>query len=93
MIRSWKDRILEEVSEGRTPKGFPADLAASTRRRLKRLEAAETLDELKSPPGHRLHALGGDREGQWSISVNDQFRLCFRWVEGAAEDVEFLDYH
>jgi proteic killer suppression protein len=57
------------------------------------VHAALRLDDLKSPPGNRLHALSGDRKGQHAIRINDQFRLCFRWTEGGAEDVEINDYH
>ena len=93
MIQSWKDRTAEAVFRGRAPKGFPADLLAATRRRLARLDSATTLEDLRSPPGNRLHALTGDRDGQWSISVNDQFRICFVWGANGPEDVEFVDYH
>jgi len=62
-------------------------------RKLRILDAAATLEDLKSPPGNRLEKLRGDRAGQWSIRVNDQWRLCFRWREGDAHDVEMVDYH
>jgi proteic killer suppression protein len=93
VIQSWKSKDARAVFEGRTPKGFPADLAKATRRRLQRLDAATTLDDLRTPPGNRLHPLADDRQGQWSISVNDQFRICFRWGEDGPGDVEFVDYH
>jgi proteic killer suppression protein len=93
VIKSWKDKIAETVFAGTAPKGFPADLAKAARRRLTQLSAATRLDDLRTPPGNRLHRLTGDREGQWSISVNDQFRICFRWTEDGPEDVEFVDYH
>lgn len=93
MIRSWRSPAAREVFEGRTPKGFPADLAKATRRRLGYLHAAARLEDLRSPPGNRLHALAGDREGQYSISVNDQFRICFIWTDEGAAEVEFVDYH
>ena len=93
MIVSWKSPAAREVFEGRVPKGFPADLGKATRRRLGYLHAAARLEDLRSPPGNQLHALPGDREGQHSISVNDEFRICLLWtVEGPAE-VEFVDYH
>ena len=57
------------------------------------LDAAESLDDLRSPPGNRLEALKGDRAGQWSIRINDQWRICFEWVEAAAQEVEIVDYH
>jgi len=62
-------------------------------RKLTQLDAAETLDFLRAPPGNRLEALKGDRSGQFSIRINDQFRLCFRWTASGAEDVEIVDYH
>ncbi len=93
MIRSWKSRDARLVFEGRTPKGFPADLVRVTRRRLERLDAAVTVEDLRVPPGHRLHRLTGDRAGQWSISVNDQFRICFVRGDHGPEQVEFVDYH
>ena len=93
MIRSWKSRDARLVFEGRAPKGFPADLVRATRRRLERLDAAVTVEDLRAPPGHRLHRLGADRAGQWSISVNDQFRICFEWGQSGPKNVEFTDYH
>ncbi|WP_082190076.1 type II toxin-antitoxin system RelE/ParE family toxin [Frateuria defendens] len=63
------------------------------RRKLEYLDAAQTLDDLRSPPGNRLEALKGDRAGQYSIRVNDQFRICFVWKDGAAHAVEIVDYH
>jgi proteic killer suppression protein len=92
MIQSWRSREAKEVFEGRTPKGFPADFAKATRRRLQRLDAALTVEDLREPPGHRLHRLTGDRDGQWSISVDDQFRICFVWGERGPDQVEFVDY-
>lgn len=93
-IRSWKSERAKAVFEGRDPgKGFPADLVSVTRRRLQALDAATSLDDLRAFRGNRLHELVGDRKDQWSISVNDQFRICFRWSEAGADDVEFVDYH
>ena len=93
MIQSWKDKRTREVFEGRSPKGFPADLVRAARRRLFQLDAAHVLEDLKDPPGNRLHALVEDRRGQWSISVNRQFRICFVWGAQGPEDVELVDYH
>lgn len=93
MIRSYRDDRTRQVAEGRSPKGFPADLIKAARRKLTMLENAAVLDDLSAPPGNRLHALKADRAGQHAISVNDQFRLCFRWTEAGPEDVEFVDYH
>lgn len=74
-------------------KGFPSDLLRPAKRKLEMLQAAAVLDDLRIPPGNRLEALSGDRAGQHSIRVNDQFRLVFRWTEAGPADVEFVDYH
>lgn len=93
MIRSFKDKTTEAVFEGKCPKGFPADLFKTARRKLEAVHAAIDLDDLRSPPGNRLEAPSGDRAGQHSIRINDQWRVCFVWSDGAAEDVEIVDYH
>ena len=93
LIRSFKNKTTESVAQGRFPKGFPADLVRGAQRKLFMLDNADELVDLRTPPGNRLEALKGDRAGQHSIRINDQFRICFRWVEGAAEDVEISDYH
>ncbi|MCA6285716.1 type II toxin-antitoxin system RelE/ParE family toxin [Phenylobacterium sp.] len=93
MIQSWKSPEAREVFEGRAPRGFPADLVRATRRRLGYLHAALRLEDLKAPPGNRLHPLTGDRMGQHSISVNDKFRICFIWTPEGPSEVEFVDYH
>jgi proteic killer suppression protein len=78
---------------GKLPKGFPSDVANVARRKLRMLDAAMRLDDLRVPPGNRLEALSGDREGQHSIRVNDQWRVCFVWRDGGAHEVEVADYH
>lgn len=93
MIQTFKDKRTEAVFQGDAPKGFPSDLVKRVRRKLQVLDAATTVLDLKDPPGNRLHELTEDRSGQWSISVNDQFRICFSWGESGPEDVEFTDYH
>jgi proteic killer suppression protein len=93
MIQSWKGKHVEQVFKGENPKGFPADLLAVTRRRLQAIDAAIAVEDLRTPPGNRLHQLSQDRAGQWSISVNDQFRICFEWGPSGPENVEFTDYH
>jgi len=75
------------------PKGFPSDLAKVSRRKLRMLAAATKLEELRQPPANHLEALAGDRAGQHSIRINDQWRLCFTWRDGDACDVEIVDYH
>jgi proteic killer suppression protein len=93
MIVSFIDKRTAAVFEGRSPKGFPSDLLTVARRKLGYLDAAATLDDLRSPPGNRLEALSGDRVGRHSIRVNSQFRVCFLWRDGNAHDVEIVDYH
>lgn len=93
MIRSFKDKRTAGVATGHAGKGFPADLVAAAQRKLFMIEQAKALMDLRAPPGNRLEALKGDRAGQHSLRVNDQFRICFRWVDGQAEDVEITDYH
>jgi proteic killer suppression protein len=77
---------------GRGVKRF-ANIASVARRKLRQLEIAGRLDDLRVPPGNRLEALKGNRSGQYSIRVNGQFRVCFRWTNAGAEDVEIVDYH
>lgn len=93
MIESFRDKRTAAVFAGRMPKGFPSDVAPTARRKLRMLDAAIGLDDLRSPPGNRLEALSGDRVGQHSIRVNDQWRVCFTWREGVAHEVEIVDYH
>ncbi len=93
MIRSFKNAVTETLFDGRVPKGFPADLARVTRRKLEALNAAKTLGDLRSPPGNRLHALDGDRSDQHSIRINDQFRICFVWKDDGPHEAEMVDYH
>jgi len=93
MIRSYRDKRTTAVAAGKSPKGFPADLIKAARRKLVMLDNAAVLDDLKSPPGNKLHSLTKDRAGQHAIWINDQFRLCFRWTDAGPEDVEITDYH
>jgi proteic killer suppression protein len=93
MIRSFKDKKTEAIAAGKAGKGFPSDLVRAAQRKLVMIDSAVELNDLRSPPGNRLEALRGDRKGEHSIRINDQFRVCFRWVEGGADDVEITDYH
>ncbi|WP_279356470.1 type II toxin-antitoxin system RelE/ParE family toxin [Methylobacterium indicum] len=93
MIRSFADERTRHVFEGRHPKGIPADILKTARRKLDYLDAATSLDALKVPPGNKLHPLLRARAGQHAIRINDQFRVCFRWTEIGPEDVEIVDYH
>lgn len=92
-IQTFRDDVTAAVFRGERPKGFPSDLFKVTRRKLEYLNAATVLNDLLAPPGNRLEALKGDRSGQRSIRVNDQYRLCFVWTEAGPADVEFTDYH
>lgn len=93
MIRSFRDRTTALVFDGRCPKGFPAQIFATARRKLEAIAAADRLEDLARPPGNRLENLGRDRAGQHSIRINDQFRICFVWTDAGAEQVEIVDYH
>lgn len=95
MIRSWADKKTKAFFEkGRTPKGAGwSSLERIVARKLLALASADRLEDLRSPPGNRLEALSGDRNGQYSIRVNDQWRVCFTWSDGGADDVEVTDYH
>jgi toxin HigB-1 len=93
VIRSFRDRTTEAVFNGESPKGFPADLVKVGRRKLRYLNAAGELRDLRSPPGNHLEALTGDRKGQHAIRINDQFRVCFVWTGQGPEQVEIVDYH
>ncbi|SEF63233.1 type II toxin-antitoxin system RelE/ParE family toxin [Bosea lathyri] len=93
MIRNFKDKTTELLFDGQQPKRFPADLLVVARRKLRILHRATRLDDLRAPPGNRLHALQRDRAGQHAISINDQFRICFVWRDGDAYEVEITDYH
>jgi proteic killer suppression protein len=93
VIRSFRDKTTEAVFNGENPKGFPADLVKVARRKLRYLNASDDLGDLRSPPGNRLEALTGDRKGQHSIRINDQFRVCFVWTAEGPAEVEIVDYH
>lgn len=93
MIRSFRDVKIDQIAKGKSPKGFPSDLVRATRQKLFMLDAAAELNDLRSPPGNRLEALKGKRKGQHSIRINDQWRICFTWTNGGADNVEIVDYH
>lgn len=92
MIKSFGNRETEALYEGRCPAAFAA-FRKVAERKLQMVEAAVALQDLRSPPGNRLEKLGRDRAGQYSIRVNDQWRVCFRWNAGDAYEVEIVDYH
>ena len=93
MIRSFRDKETERIWRGRESRKFPDDIQDRALRKLRQLDASLTLEDLRNPPGNRLEALRADRAGQWSIRINDQWRVCFRWSESEAHDVEIVDYH
>ncbi len=93
MIRSFRSPEAEKVWQGERSRKLPADIQDVARRKLRMLHNAQNLQDLRVPPNNRLEALRGDRRGQHSIRVNDQWRICFRWRDGDAYDVEILDYH
>jgi proteic killer suppression protein len=92
VIVSFRDTDTESLAGGRRVRRFQA-VETVARRKLRQLEIAGRLDDLKVPPGNRLERLRGDRDGQYSIRVNDQFRVCFRWTEAGPTEVEIVDHH
>ena len=92
MIKSFKCPETQALSKGQPGRRF-SNIEAVARRKLRQLEIAGRLGDLRVPPGNRLELLKGDRIGQYSIRINDQFRLCFRWTDTGSEDVEIVDYH
>ena len=93
MIKSFADKRTAAVFSGQEVRRLAKPLQNAARRKLAMLDAAGGLDTLHATPGNRLEALKGDRKGQYSIRINDQWRLCFRWEAGHAWDVEIADYH
>jgi proteic killer suppression protein len=93
VIRSFGDNLTAAVFAGHRVKAFGPQVQDVARRRLKAIDAAKVIDDLRVPPGNRLERLSGDRKGQWSIRINDQWRAFFRWENGDAHDVEITDYH
>ena len=93
MIRSWADAETEKIFNLQRSRKLPTDIQRVALRKLLMLDAAVTIADLTVPPANRLEKLKGDREGLWSIRINDQWRVCFAWREGNAYDVEIVDYH
>ncbi len=93
MIKTFTDKRTQQLFVTGKAARFPADVARRAARKLEYVDLATRLDDLQVPPGNRLHALKGDRKGQHAIAVNDQWRVCFRFVDGDAYDVEICDYH
>jgi proteic killer suppression protein len=93
VIQTFADKRTKDLYETGKAKRFPADVVKRAARKLEYVDLASKLDDLKTPPGTRLHSLEGNRKGQYSISINDQWRICFRFEDGDAYDVEVCDYH
>jgi len=93
MIRSFADDETERIWNGERSRALPHDIQDRALIRLRMLNRAKSLDDLRNPPSSRLHALKGDRAGQHSISINMQWRICFVWRDGGADGVEITDYH
>jgi proteic killer suppression protein len=93
VIRSFRDTETEKIFNREYSRKLPQDIQRTALRKLLLLEAAEDVEDLRVPPGNRLEKLSGDREGQYSIRINDQWRVCFSWEENEALNVEIVDYH
>lgn len=93
MIKSFRNAAAEGAWRRRFIKGVPNDITKVANRKLTQIHNARRLDDLRAPPGNRLEALSGNRKGQHSIRINDRWRVCFRWQDGDAWDVEIVDYH
>jgi proteic killer suppression protein len=93
VIESFASKETEKIFLGLASRKLPRDIQRTARRKLLYLNDAEDIQDLRAPPGNRLEKLSGDREGQYSIRINDQWRICFKWVEDLAKDVEIVDYH
>ena len=93
MIVGFRDRDTERIWSGVRSRRLPADIQPIALRKLRMLNNAKVLRDLRVPPGNRLEALRGERSGQYAVRINDQWRICFRWTEGGPDRVEIVDYH
>ena len=93
MIRSFADKETERIWQGLRSRRLPPDIQEAALRKLQLVEAAAEVTDLRVPPGNSLEALKRERKGQWSIRINSKWRICFKWRDGHAEDVEICDYH
>jgi toxin HigB-1 len=93
MIKTFKSKETEKIFSGRHSNKLPSDIQRTALRKLTQLHGAASLEFLRVPPGNFFEKLGGDRTGQWSIRINDQWRICFKWDGDNAYDVEIIDYH
>ena len=92
MVRSYRCKDTQALAEGQRVRRF-VNIETVARRKLRQLQVAGRLEDLRIPPGNRLESLAADRAGQYSIRINDRWRVCFSWVDAMAEDVEIVDYH
>ena len=93
MIRNFRDRETERIWGGRPSRKLPQDIQSRALMKVQQLNAASSLEDLRIPPSNRLEKLAGDRAGQWSIRINEQWRICFEWHDANARGVEICDYH
>ncbi|MDT8386627.1 MAG: type II toxin-antitoxin system RelE/ParE family toxin [Thiogranum sp.] len=93
MIKTFKDRETQRIWEGYTSRRLPNDIQAVARRKLRMINNARTLDDLRIPPANRLEPSKSRRKGQYSIRINSQWRICFIWSKGDADNLEIVDYH
>jgi len=93
VIVSFRDHATEQIHRGAATPDLPAAIQTVALRKLQQLDIARKLDDLRVPPGNRLEPLKGNRRGQYSIRINDKYRLCFVWADNGAEEVEIVDYH
>lgn len=93
MIQNFKDKEVQKIFERQRSRKLPSEIQQVALRKLRMLNRAETLQDLRVPPANRLERLVGDRDSQYSIRINDQWRICFGWKDGDATDVEIIDYH
>ena len=93
MIVSFGSKETERIWQGQASRRLPSDIQDRALRKLRQLDASRTVEDLRNPPGNRLEMLKGARAGQMSVRVNDQWRICFRWIDHDVHDVEIVDYH
>jgi proteic killer suppression protein len=93
VIKNFRDRATEQIYHRRMSRKFPPEIQQTALRKLRMLNNAASLNDLRIPPANHLEKLSGDREGQYSIRINDQWRICFEWYENSAYQVEITDYH
>ena len=93
MIKSFRCKETEQIWNGKKSRKFPGNIQNRALRKLRQLDAAQTLNDLKNPPGNNLESLKGNRAGQQSIRINDQWRICFIWKDSEAHNIEIIDYH